>query len=185
MIYNIFQLFFQNNLDTRLVDFFIYHRSVLGIKIFEIITIFGNWQFILPVFLVILITLFVKKQKRFIIPFLVTVIGAEILTYLSKIFFHRPRPLFAIIQETDYSFPSGHSVIAITFYGFLAYVLIKLLPSKYKWLIIFVTAIIIILIDFSRVYLGVHYASDVLAGYFIGSIFLIFGISVTKPSSIY
>ena len=175
-----FQSIFQNNLDQRLVVLLVSQRSFIGIEFFKIISFLGNWQFLLPIIFAVIILLYIKRNRRYIIPFLFTIISAEGVTYLGKIIFNRQRPLLAVLQETDPSFPSGHATIAVAFYGFIAYMLIKLLPGKYKLPIIILTFVIIILIGFSRLYLGVHYFSDVLAGYFVGLVFLIIGIRLKK-----
>ncbi len=174
----------ENNFDQWIFVFLGSHRSGLGIEIFKIITFFGNWQFLLPVILVILFILYIKNKKRFIIPYILIVSIAEIVTYIGKVFFNRSRPLLAVLHETDPSFPSGHATIAVTFYGYLAYIIIKLLPKKYKWPIIIATTLVIFLIGFSRLYLGVHYVSDVLAGYLVGLLFLIIGINFTDRLNI-
>jgi undecaprenyl-diphosphatase len=172
--------FFLNNFDSQIVTLFLNIRSSQGTAIFEVITFFGNWQFILPVILLIILWLFFKNKKAFIIPFALTVAGAEIATFLLKILFHRGRPLNSVFIETDFSFPSGHATIAITFYGYLAYLIIKSIKRKYNWLVITLAGLIIFFIGFSRLYLGVHYLSDVLAGYLVGALFLILGIRLTK-----
>ena len=172
--------FFLNSFDPKIATLFLNIRSVQGTAIFEVVTFFGNWQFIIPIILLIIIWLFFKNKKKFIIPFAFTVAGAEIAAFLLKIFFHRGRPLDSVFMETDYSFPSGHATIAVTFYGYLAYLIIKSVKRKYNWLIITLASLIIFFIGFSRLYLGVHYLSDILAGYLVGSLFLILGIRLTK-----
>jgi undecaprenyl-diphosphatase len=171
---------FLNNFDQIVALFFLAHRSNLGIAVFSVISFFGNWQFILPVMLIIILILFIKNKKRFIIPFSAVVIAAETVTFLGKILFHRARPWYAIFPETDFSFPSGHATIAVAFYGYLAYIFIKSLKGRHDQLIIGLTVLIIILIGLSRLYLDVHYVSDVLAGYLIGSLSLIIGINSSE-----
>jgi undecaprenyl-diphosphatase len=133
-----------------------------------------------PVLLLIIAILYFKNKKKFIIPFTLVVVGAEIVTFFGKILFHRPRPLYAVFQETDFSFPSGHATIAVAFYGYLAYILVKSLRKRSGWPISLIAFLIIVLIGFSRLYLGVHYVSDVLAGYLVGTVFLIAGIVGTE-----
>lgn len=88
-----------------------------------------------------------------------------------KRMFHRPRPPQPWLTEAaGFSFPSGHAMIGIIFYGLLAYWLLKLLPRPYNRLAAGLCVILFLAIGLSRVYLGVHYPSDVLAG-FAGGIF--------------
>jgi len=130
--------------------------------------------------IIILFILYFRKKKEFIVPFLSTVVSAEAVTFFAKIFFQRGRPLLAVFHETDFSFPSGHATIAVAFYGYLTYILIKSVKEKYKWPLIILAIIIIGLIGFSRLYLGVHYLSDVIAGYLVGSIALVMAINFIK-----
>jgi undecaprenyl-diphosphatase len=181
---NMLNNFFLNNFDQQTALLFLAHRSEWGVAVFTVISFLGNWQFLVPVMLATLLILFVKNKKKFIIPFSLVVIGAEIITFLGKILFYRPRPLYAVFTETDFSFPSGHATIAVAFYGYLAYILVKLLKNRYNWPITVITVLIIILIGFSRLYLGVHYVSDVLAGYLVGSLSLIIGIIETEKRTI-
>lgn len=169
-----------NTFDQQAVVFFLAHRSDPGIAVFTVISFLGNWQFLLPLLLVIILILFVKDKKNFIIPFVLVVLGAEIITFLGKLWFDRPRPLWAVFFETDPSFPSGHATIAVAFYGYLAYILIQSFPGRYQRLIITLAALLIALIGFSRLYLGVHYVSDVLAGYLVGLLALIIGVKGTE-----
>ncbi len=175
-----FSLFFQNNFDQLVRAFFLAERSDLGIKIFEIISFFGNWQFLIPAILLIVIILVIQKQKNFIWPFILTVASAEFITFLGKLYFARLRPLAATLSLSDFSFPSGHATIAVSFYGYLAFLLTKLVCPKYKFIIVSSAVLIAFLIGLSRLYLGVHYFSDVIGGYFIGVIALIIGIKLTK-----
>jgi undecaprenyl-diphosphatase len=172
--------FFQNNLDNQIFQYFLNHRNDFGIKIFKIISFLGNWQFVLPIMVIILLILFYKKRGQFIIPFIFTVLVAEMVTFFGKIISHRARPLSAVIFEPDFSFPSGHATIAVAFYGYLTYLIVISLKSKPTWLITSLSLILIIAIGFSRLYLGVHYFTDVVAGYLVGSLFLFFGIRWTK-----
>jgi membrane-associated phospholipid phosphatase len=170
------QHFFLNHFDQQIASWFLNNRSYFGINIFTIISFFGNWRFLLPLMFIIVLILFFKNKKKFIIPFISVVLGAEIITLLGKLWFQRPRPMFEVFKEIGFSFPSGHATIAVAFYGYLAFILIKLSNNKYKLLIIISTIVIIALVGFSRLYLGVHYLSDILVGYLIGLIALFIGI---------
>jgi len=106
---------------------------------------------------------------------------AKFFTMLGKIAFHRPRPKLAIYIEHSFSFPSGHATIAVAFYGFLTYILIRNFKQwKTKVNIFFIGITLILLLGFSRLYLGVHYVSDVWGGYLIGTLWLIISISISE-----
>lgn len=92
--------------------------------------------------------------------------GGQGVVYGLKALFHRARPE-AAFASLGYSFPSGHSFAAVTLYGMLAYWLVRAIPRRGAW-IWSGAALLILLIGFSRIYLGVHYASDVAAGFATG-----------------
>lgn len=103
-----------------------------------------------------------------------SVLACYVLNLFIKNVVMRPRPVgINLVNENGYSFPSGHSMGAVSFYGFLMYVVYKSdINIKIKRLIYLLFSLIIIFIGISRIYLGVHYASDVLAGFSISSAFL-------------
>ena len=101
--------------------------------------------------------------------------GGETVLVLLKLLFHRPRPTLQLLMAHGYSFPSGHAFSAVIVYGFLIYITWKLIKSEALRLIIFSAAILlIILIGISRVYLNVHWLTDVLGGYAAAFVWLVF-----------
>ena len=101
---------------------------------------------------------------------------------LFKFILQRPRPSnYNIITEKGYSFPSGHSMVSMAFYGYIIYLVYKYIKNKYlKWIIISILSLLIISIGISRIYLGVHYTSDVLAGFLISISYLVIYINLTS-----
>ena len=142
---------------------------------FKIIT---NMASPLVLILITILMLFFKNKsnaKVISINLLIILIKNNIL----KIIFSRPRPIDMLIEENGYSFPSGHSMISMGFYGLLIYIIYINTNNKYiKWISIILCSILILLIGLSRVYLRVHYASDVLAGFLISLSYLILFISL-------
>ena len=136
------------------------------------------------IFLVVLSTilLIVIKDKKIGLCIWINLAVSAILNQILKHIIQRPRPTeFRIIDESGYSFPSGHSMVSTAFYGFLIYLIYKKVKNKYlKWTLISFLSILILLIGISRIYLGVHYTSDVLAGFLISISYLIVFISIIK-----
>jgi undecaprenyl-diphosphatase len=97
-----------------------------------------------------------------------------------KMIFRRPRPeLHRLAEAAGYSFPSGHSMNSLIFYGFAAYLLIRYGRHRSRYLFAGVIGILVLLIGVSRIYLGVHYASDVLAGFLVSTGWLILAVKIT------
>ena len=135
-----------------------------------------------PIFLIILTILLIVVIKNNNIRKYIcaNLIISTVLNFGIKNILRRPRPdEFRIIEENGYSFPSGHSMVSMAFYGLLIYLIYKRVKNKYlKYGLITLLSIVIILIGLSRIYLGVHYTSDVLAGFLLGISYLIIFISI-------
>ena len=141
-------------------------------NIFKIITEFGNIYIMIPIIILILIF---SKDKSFKKYFIYNLIFIFILNNVLKIIFTRDRPIdINLIIETGYSFPSGHSMVSFAFYGFLAYFIYHANLNNYlKLLFIILLGLLVFMIGISRIYLGVHYASDVLGGFAISALYLV------------
>ena len=122
------------------------------------------------------------KNKKIGVSIISNLAIITVLNQLLKIIVQRPRPTeFRIVEESGYSFPSGHSMVSMAFYGYLIYLIYKYVKNKYlKWISIILLSILICFIGISRIYLGVHYTSDVLGGFFISISYLIIYISAVN-----
>ena len=131
--------------------------------------------------LTIILILFIKNKKIGITIFSNLAI-VTVLNQILKRILQRPRPTeFRIIEETGYSFPSGHSMVSMAFYGYLIYLSLRYIKNKYvKWSLTVLLSILIGTIGISRIYLGVHYTSDVLGGFLIALAYLIIYIMVVN-----
>ena len=129
--------------------------------------------------LAVILTFTIKNKRNSLLIWMNLGISA-LLNQILKYIIQRPRPTeFRIIDESGYSFPSGHSMVSAGFYGFLIYLIYKNIENKYlKWGLISLLSLLIILIGTSRIYLGVHYTSDVLAGFLIAISYLIIFITM-------
>ena len=167
--------------DIRVANLLAIFRNAELTTVFFWITLLGKWQTILIFSTATILVLWLWKKRSYIIPLLLSMGGSEVFTSIGKVVFHRARPDVAIYTENSFSFPSGHATIAIAFYGFLAYLLIRNSKNwKNKINVFFASLIVILLIGFSRLYLGVHYVSDVWGGYLTGAIWLIIAISLSE-----
>lgn len=122
-----------------------------------------------------LITLIFSKNKKIGIAMAINLLIVAVLNIILKNIIQRPRPTgYRLIEENGYSFPSGHSMASMAFYGLIIYFIYSNIKNKkLKIIISSLLSIIILLIGISRIYLGVHYTSDVLAGFLISIIYLI------------
>lgn len=156
--------------DDTIIDFIqSYISEDLTIWV-ERVTFLGSVSFITSAILIIAVLLLWKKKYALAI-FLVTANGVgAILNKLLKWFFKRERPdILPVIIEKGYSFPSGHSMGSLIFFGSCAYLCIHIVKSTGSKIIAYIIAcLFIVLIGGSRIYLGVHYPTDVVGGYSIG-----------------
>ncbi|MDQ3965526.1 MAG: phosphatase PAP2 family protein [Actinomycetota bacterium] len=116
-----------------------------------------------------------RRRWLYLGTWLAALAGSEALDLLLKELFARPRPSFSdpLLLEVGYSFPSGHAIGSLVAYGMLAYFAVLGLRSwRARMAVIFGAALLVLLIGFSRMYLGVHYFSDVLAGFAVGGVWL-------------
>ena len=140
------------------------------------ITNFGGAIFLIATTGILFILI---RNKKIGVAITANLVLVTILNQLLKNILQRPRPTeYRIIQETGYSFPSGHSMVSMAFYGYLVYLIYKYVENKnIKWILITLLSILICSIGISRIYLGVHYTSDVLGGFLISISYLVIYIS--------
>lgn len=135
---------------------------------------------------ILCIAILVKNKKYFLIFTFANLIGV-ILNNILKIIIRRPRPTETLVltTESSYSCPSGHSMMSMIFYGLLIYYVTKFV--KKKWLkntSVSILSAIILFVGISRIYLGVHYVTDVLVGYIIGIVYLVIFIKFLKKKKL-
>ena len=153
--------------------------SDFATPIAKFITNFGGAIFLIILTILLIVVL---KNKKVGLSICINLVVVTILNQLLKRLLQRPRPTeFRIIEETGYSFPSGHSMVSMAFYGYLIYLIYRFVKNKYlKWISIVLLSLLICLIGISRIYLGVHYASDVLGGFLISISYLVIYISASN-----
>jgi len=146
----------------------------------EFITFLGKHDALIPLNILLIGYFVYKKKKWFAIRVTALAVSSLLLKFILKLYFHRERPDSRVIAKVaGYSFPSGHALIGVVFYGLVIFVIWH--EVKQKWLKILLTiffVILILLISFSRVYLEVHFASDVIAGLAVGFIWLVLSLRI-------
>ena len=174
-------VFTKEIIETDIIGYNLVSKYLIKTNITPIIkyiTWFGSSTCLILISLLSLIL----KNKKISLCILSNLILITILNQLLKFMFERPRPTeYRIITETGYSFPSGHSMVSMAFYGFIIYLIYKKVNNHYiKWILISILSLLIVSIGISRIYLGVHYTSDVLGGFLISISYLIIYIKYTK-----
>lgn len=140
----------------------------------------GSHRVLIPAYLVLIAFFLVKKHKWYSIKIPAIALSSLALMFGLKYLFGRERPDVPLLFEAEgLSFPSGHAIFSITFYGLLIYIIYNLVKKGwFKWPIIVLLAMLILIIGFTRVYLRVHYATDVIAGFCVGFLWLVFAVQV-------
>lgn len=151
-------------------------------KLFYALTWLGSIYATVGLALVGSAVLFRQHKQRDVFILWLLLAGVTLLVQVGKRHFIRPRPeLVAWYPEVGFSFPSGHSATAMTLYGLLAYWWIRRVRTAAARLFVGTGAVsLILIVGFSRIYLGVHFLSDVLGGYLLGICWLIVGIVLTE-----
>jgi undecaprenyl-diphosphatase len=132
------------------------------------VSFLGSTYFLLALTILVVACFLLRHWQREAILFGITMAGAGLLDVTLKHAFHRKRPVpfFNMVAPSSYSFPSGHALASFCFYGALAAILVTRLRSRRIRIALWTSsAVIILLIGLSRIYLGVHYTTDVLAGF--------------------
>lgn len=168
------------NIDTNIYNFIIKIKSDELTNIVKAITNLGGTFIIITI---IVLSFLLLKNKIYQKLITVNIIGIVLLNQILKHLIMRQRPdqLWHLVEESGFSFPSGHSMAAFGFYGYFIYLInISKINKKLKIFLTIFLSILILLIGLSRVYLGVHYLSDVVAGFIVSLIYLIIFITITQ-----
>jgi undecaprenyl-diphosphatase len=174
-------------IDLKIFELIKAHTNERNTKLMSFFTFFGTHQFFIPANLfLILYFLLIRKRSWFSIRVASIAISSLALMFLLKYLFRRKRPLYPLMMAKGLSFPSGHAIMSVTFYGLLIYIISQTINDKpLKWSLIFSLCIFIQLIGFSRVYLRAHYASDVAVGYITGFLWLKISLNTLKEMGNY
>lgn len=157
-----------NELDRSIYDFVIAYQSTMMNRIMVFISFLGSAYFLGAISIVAFWILMKIKEHYWDSTFvLFNLLGAAGLNRLLKLIYQRQRPdLEHLDKVTGYSFPSGHAMASFAFYGFMAYMVFLNIKDKrlrYSMMVVFI--LLAFAIGISRIYLGVHFASDVIGGF--------------------
>lgn len=179
----VFILYITNGIeyiDSLIYNLVIKYKSNTMTKFMKVITFFGSVELGLIIFFLLLLLSIFKGRIPIIINFLI--IGESLLNVGIKNIVRRSRPnILQLVFEDSYSFPSGHTMFSVVLYGFLIYLVSQSkFNKKIKYLCCIFLGLIPILVMVSRIYLGVHYFSDVMGGMFLAIAYLVIVIVVLE-----
>jgi undecaprenyl-diphosphatase len=160
-----------NLFDQSFSTFIFAHRTSYLTSFMLFITSLGNAQTILVLLIISCSVFYILKHRFYSIVLIASAASSSILVSLLKVLIHRDRPEIqnALVIEKTFSFPSGHTMFAVAFYVLLGYLLFRISKNNtHRILLILISISISLLIGFSRIYLGAHWLSDVLASYLLG-----------------
>jgi membrane-associated phospholipid phosphatase len=158
--------------DVHLASWLHAHSSPSLVSLFEIVTYAGNAVFLAVVTATACVLLVRRRAVNEAALVALVAIGVEIVNGGLKLLFHRPRPELAFIHLDTYSFPSGHAASSAAIYGAIAFLLVRRRSWPARAGVVSAAAVLVAIVGFSRLYLGVHYLSDVLAGFSLGAAWL-------------
>ncbi len=149
--------------DKAIYNFIISFRCDALDKFFKTITVLGNP---LSIVIVVAVCAFIFRNKNGLL-LIISALDSVIVNTIIKYIVRRDRPdVLRLISQGGYSFPSGHAMISVCVYGFLFYLACSKIKKPWlKYISATILGILIIGVGISRIYVGVHYASDIIAGY--------------------
>jgi undecaprenyl-diphosphatase len=164
----------EKTFDTTVFNFFASFTNPGLITVMKILTFFGTIQFLAPVYAILVAYFIIKKRFRRAIDISIVALSSSVFMFGLKDFFQRERPELPIIRSFTYSFPSGHALCSFIFCSVLIY-LIDVSDMRYlwKWILSILLLLFSFAIGISRIILKMHYATDVIAGFCLGVVWVI------------
>ncbi len=168
--------------DVALMEYLHNSTNPMITSIMKFISFIGSATFLVPAIAMVIAYAIVKKKYYITKLILLSTAGSWILNFLLKEIFQRTRPVeYFLVNQGGLSYPSGHSMVTMTFYSTIAYLLANGTKNvNKKRLIKLIAYVMIIMMGISRIYLGVHWPTDVLGAYLIGYIFYYLSITLIK-----
>ncbi|WP_341215543.1 phosphatase PAP2 family protein [uncultured Wocania sp.] len=166
-----------SNYDDKITDYIISFRSPMLTDYFTVVTQLGDlYGYMVVIFISAFISLVVFRKWKYMVQITLVLVLSALSNLVLKRFINRARPeIEHLVTVETLSYPSGHAMAAMAFYGFLIYLFYKFKMHKLiKYLVIFLLTVLIFSIGISRIYLGVHFPSDIAGGFIAGAIWVIF-----------
>lgn len=159
-----------NVFDAKVFAFFNDHSTAVLISLMHVLTFFGNQYFIFPAYVLLVTYLFIKHRRTDAINIIIVAVTSTALMFALKEFYHRTRPELPLFKAaTNFSFPSGHALSSFILCSVLIYLISRSkLSITWKWISSVLLILFAVSIGISRIVLRYHYASDVLAGFYLG-----------------
>jgi len=180
-----------DDFDDRVTEFIYSYRAPAFTSFVIFITELGSqWAYLILIPIITGILFYTRQSWRISLQAFIILLSTFFLNLGIKHLISRPRPLMdgrlVEVSEGSFSYPSGHSMCAMAFYGFNIYLIFKLVKNVWlRWALIISQALLILAIGTSRVYLGVHFPTDVIAGFVAGFVWLILCIAVLRTINFY
>lgn len=168
--------------DIAIMEYVHSNANPLILFIMKFISFIGSEKLLIPVTAMIISYTLIKKKYYISKLLLLSTLGSSLLNSILKQLFQRTRPLeYFLVEQGGLSFPSAHAMVTMTLYSTIAFLLAKKLQdNRKKYLIHIFVFIMICLMGISRIYLGVHWPTDVIGGYLAGYIFYYLSITLVK-----
>ena len=159
-----------NVFDEKVFSFFNEHTTAGLVSLMHVLTFFGNQYFIFPAYILLVGFLFIKHRRTDAINIIIVAVTSTALMFALKEFYHRHRPELPLFKAaTNFSFPSGHALSSFILCSVIVYLVWRSnILKTWKWIFSALLFLFAISIGISRIVLRYHYASDVLAGFYLG-----------------
>lgn len=174
-----------SNIDESVYKFITSNMNDTTTNIYKVITFFGSTIFMVGLCVLLLVLFIILKKNIYGYIISGTLIFSTIMNNVIKVIIRRERPIYMLVKETTFSFPSGHTMASVSMYGILIYLINKSNTNKkLKIILSIILGMIPFMVATSRIYLGAHYFSDILGAIMLATIVLLISTKYIKDKKI-
>lgn len=174
-----------SNIDESVYKFITSNMNDTTTNIYKVITFFGSTIFMVGLCVLLLVLFIIIKKNIYGYIISGTLIFSTIMNNVIKVIIRRERPIYMLVKETTFSFPSGHTMASVSMYGILIYLINKSnMNKKLKIILSIILGMIPLMVATSRIYLGAHYFSDILGAIMLATIVLLISTKYIKDKKI-